>query len=122
MDKEIDLGVSPKEMHNSMPEPMPMKDMAEDSKPIYPHLHYSGPVELHLPEEGEMTVCFKKTSETSSVRSDGSHWYECCIEIHSLKDVESEEDEAPTRSYDDASEALDKLAEALRGAKRDEES
>lgn len=112
MDNEIDLGVSPKES-GIMPltEAIPLENKMPEK--TYPHFHYSGPKELELPDEGEMTICFKKTSETSSTRSDGSHWYECCIEVHTIKEVESEEPDEPTHRDRSAEEALDTLAEAI---------
>lgn len=80
----------------------------------YPHFHYCGPKELHLPDSGEMTVTFKKKSETSSIKDDGSHWYECCIEVREITEVESDEPKSPTSGDHSAEEALDTLAEELR--------
>lgn len=113
---KIDLGVDQSER---------FKDMAVSAPPMpekrvdYPRFHYSGPKELELPTEGEMTIQFKKTSETSMVRDDGSHWYECDIEVRCIHGVEGEdeEDESPTHRYNGTEEALDALVEQLRKAK-----
>jgi hypothetical protein len=79
----------------------------------YPSFHYDGPKELDLPEEGTMTVKFKRTGRSESER-DGKVNYSCSIDVLSIESVEGEEDDAPSKSYDDASSALDKIAEALR--------
>lgn len=106
----IDLGTT----HSKLMEAMPM----QDSGTTYPRFHYSGPKELDLPDEGEMTIKFRKVSETESKREDGSEWYECSIEVRCICDCgESEEMEAPTKRDTSAEEALDTLARALQKSK-----
>lgn len=114
MEKEmhIDLGVSPKEQYGDMATPMMAKD--EMPEKVYPRFHYSGPVELELPDEGTMEIEFCKKSETSRVKEDGKHWYECDIEVKSICEVEGEEEvEPPTRRDTSAEDALDALAEKV---------
>ena len=113
MSDEINLGVSPKEMYGDSP--LPATPGSKESEPIYPVFHYSGPKELHLPDHGDMTIHFRKKSETSQVRDDGSHWYECDIQVRKICDVESEEPGEPTHRDRSAEEALDAIAEALGG-------
>ncbi len=113
-EKEIDLGVSPKEQYGDMPMQVSQSDKMPDR--IFPRFHYSGPVELELPDEGTMEVEFCKKSETSRVREDGTHWYECDIEVKKILEVEGEdEDEVnpPTRRDTSAEDALDALAEKV---------
>lgn len=75
----------------------------------YPIFHYSGPEELDLPQEGDMVICFRKVRETSEVKQDGSHWYECDVEVRSIESVKGEEVEPPTRRYTSTEDSLDKL-------------
>jgi hypothetical protein len=106
---EIDLGIPASEKYEiSSPQEM-------GKEKVYPCFHYCGPVELELPDEGEMTIRFRKKSETSSVEEDGSHWYECDIEVRKLLGVDGGEPEAeaPSKSYDEAGDALDKIREML---------
>jgi len=103
----IDLGVSSKEQYGGPP------STGEPSETVFPSFHYSGPKELDLPEEGEMTVKFKKRRETYSKRSDGTPWYECDIEVCCICDVEDSEPDAPTQRHCGAEEALDAIAAAL---------
>lgn len=112
MDKEIDLGVSPKEQYGDMGNPMPSAKEEMPGK-VFPRFHYSGPVELELPDDGTMEIEFCKKTETSRVRDDGSHWYECDIEVKKILEVEGEdEDEVrpPSRRDTSAEDALDALA------------
>jgi hypothetical protein len=107
---EIDLGVSAKDKYEiSSPTEM-------GKEKVYPCFHYCGPVELDLPDEGEMTIRFRKKREASSVEEDGSHWYECDIEVRKMLGVDGEEpeaDEAPAKSYDEAGDALDSIRDRL---------
>lgn len=119
----IDLGVKPSDRwKGAMLSPMKPEGEPSDEKQ-FPVLHYCGPEELDLPDEGRMTVCFKKVSETSSTRSDGSHWYECDLEIHCICEVEDKDEEmgTPSRRNNEAESALDTIAEALRRAHEKEE-
>jgi hypothetical protein len=116
---EIDLGVSAKDKYSSGG-----IELAGTGKEIvYPCFHYCGPEELDLPDEGEMTIRFRKKKETSSVEEDGSHWYECEIEVRKITEVDGEdlEVEAPAHSNDEAGDALDKIAEGLMKLREHEE-
>lgn len=119
MKDEINLGVSPKEMGMGMPVAVEKSNSEPDK--IYPCLHLEGPEDLDLPEHGDMTIHFRRKSETSRVRDDGSHWYECCLEVRKLGDVEPEGPVSPTSRDNSTEEALDKLAEALSKRNEDED-
>jgi len=123
-DDKIDLGVSQKDLGCCQPVEI-SSSPSEKERIEYPAFHYSGPVDLDLPENFEATVCLKKISETSRVKSDGKHWYECCIEVHSLEDVEDQDEvKQPTSRNNDAETALDTLAKAImqkRGGGDDED-
>lgn len=115
---EIDLGVSAKEKYN-ISSPMEM----DSKEKMYPCFHYCGPVELDLPDEGEMTIKFRKKRETSSIEEDGTHWYECDIEVRKILGVDGEDVdvEPPARSRDEAGDALDKIAQGLMKLREHEE-
>jgi hypothetical protein len=113
------LGVSPKEMYGDGMINPATSVKSDEPKEIFPSFHYSGPKELHLPEEGKMEIHFCKTSETSRVKPDGSHWYECTIEVKCFGNVEGEEDETPGT---DAEKALDTLARALHKEREESEN
>lgn len=104
----IDLGVSHKEVYG---EPIAVGQSSGD--PVFPSFHYSGPKELDLPEEGEMTVRFKKRRESKTTRSGGEKWYECDIEVCCICEVEDNEPDEPTHRDRSAEEALDAIAAAL---------
>jgi hypothetical protein len=128
---EVNLGVTPQEKNraedsgngHSYSDPYPtnvggsMGAMGEG--PVcFPHFHYRGPVDLELPDDGEMTIRFCKKTETSSIDNDGKHWYCCKIEVRAIKDVDGKGPPeahipAPSKSFDEASGALDKIREGL---------
>lgn len=92
-----------------------MGPMEDSDEVVYPHFHYCGPLDLELPDDGKMLVQFVKRKETSYVEKDGKHWYECKVEIRVIEKVDGKEPEAhmPSKSYDAASDALDKLAKEI---------
>ncbi len=109
----IDLSES-----NDYPSPISTADYSKEKH--YPGLHISCDEDIDLPEEGEMTVTFKRRSATERTDKEGDCTYTydldiCSIESVDGKEVEDsdEEDNAGGKSYDDASSALDKIAEAL---------
>lgn len=82
----------------------------------YPSVTYDGPNELDLPDEGEMTIRFKKT-RTSESDYDGKKRHSCTFEVREILKVDGEkpevEVEAPAgNSKNDAEEALDTLMKA----------
>lgn len=110
MNKSIDLGMDMKECGPGCP--CSLNDSKMSDK-MYPCFHYSGKKELGLPIEGEMTITFKRKTSTSTEREDGSHWYECTIEVQEIKSVDGEEVSPPTARNNGTEAALDALAQAL---------
>jgi hypothetical protein len=107
---DIDLGVSAKDRY-SLSKPVEM----DSKEKVYPTFHYCGPVELDLPDEGELTITFRKKRESSSIEEDGSHYYECDIEVRKITEIDGEdtEVEAPAHSRDEAGDALDAIRDLL---------
>jgi len=119
---DIDLGVSAKDKYD-----MGGMQLSQGSKEkVYPCFHYCGPLELDLPDEGEMIITFRKKKETSEIEEDGSHWYSCDIEVRQIKSVDGEEAsesvEAPAHSRDEAGDALDRIREILEKGGNDNDS
>lgn len=115
---EIDLGVKAKDKYDIGG----MLPASDSNGKVYPHFHYCGPTELDLPDEGEMTIRFCKRSETSEIEEDGSHWYECKIEVKKILQVNGEDTEvsAPAISHSEAADALDRIASELEKLKAHE--
>ena len=97
---------------------------SKSKDPRYPSFHYEGDEELDLPEEGEMTVTFRVKTKSERRDSEGNCTYSYDIEVCTIEDVNGEDvedtdddEQAGGKSYDVASEALDKIAEALKGSK-----
>lgn len=89
-----------------------MATKSSDEK-YYPSFHYEGDKELDVPEEGTMTIRFKRTGRSESEHDDKVR-YSCSIDVLSIESVEGESDDSPSKSYDEASSALDKIAAALK--------
>ena len=108
---KIDLGVDRSKQFEGLSKPVgPPPSKRTD----YPRFHYSGPQELDLPDEGEMTIKFRKVSETESKREDGSEWYECSIEVQCICECDGKDEvEPPSKRDTSAEDALDTLARAL---------
>jgi hypothetical protein len=102
MPKEYPIDLGKKSDHSMMAMP---KESEDDSKVHYPSLYISG-VKVSLPDSGEITLKFKKLSETKSTR-EGKTDYSVELEIQEICDVESKEEE----KKEDSGEALDRLAE-----------
>ena len=100
---------------SSYSEPCCVSSQSEDRK-YYPNFHYEGDKELDLPEEGTMVIKFKRTSRSESER-DGKTRYSMSVDVCSIESVDGNEIEKPAESYDDASSALDKIAEMLKKEK-----
>jgi len=108
MDKSIDLGQSYEACC-----PSPMKE-GEKTK-HYPSFHYEGDTSLDLPKEGSMEISYKVTSEANSENRDGKKHYSCTIEVISIDEVESEDEEdiSPAHGADKSvSDLLDGLMKA----------
>lgn len=110
--KPIDLGMSYEE---SMP-----VSPKEDRKKHYPTFTYEGDEEMELPEEGKMTIHFCKVASTESERNGKKH-YSCTVEVKHILDVDAGdyEDDAPTKKYNGAEDALDRLMEKKMKEKND---
>lgn len=108
MDKEISLELD-SEYGSAMPT---MVSEGQKREPDYPAFRYEGIKELDLPDEGEMTVKFRKVSETSSVDKKGVHHYACTIEVQAICDVEGEEE--PDEMYDDKAKGTEDALDAIK--------
>ena len=89
-----------------MPSPVSPAD-SEAPEKYYPSLHIDGDAKDldQLPDSGEMTVKFKKTSHTTRT-ANGKSTATVGLDILSIEDVESGEDEASEE--EEPGDALDK--------------
>lgn len=105
-DKEISLAMDEGPYSVELPKP------SDKREPDYPSFHYDGEKELDLPDEGEMTIRFRKVSSTSSVNKQGEHRYACTIEVQAICDVEGEEE--PDEMYSDKAKGTEDALDALK--------
>lgn len=81
----------------------------------YPTVSYHGDKEIELPEEGEMTIKFKRVGKSESTDRSGKESYSCTFEVREIVScegcsVEAEDAEEPAgKAKNEAEDALDKL-------------
>jgi hypothetical protein len=102
----IDLGKSPKDLMGDMPVPTGEK-MPEK---LYPNLYLEWEKPYNFPDEGEMTVKFKKISEENRKGKDGKTTQRVELDILSILDTEPAEasDTGEDEGDEPTGEVLDK--------------
>lgn len=121
MSKEISLAREYPENHGGA-----LVSSPTERGPDYPVFHYAGTKELDLPEEGEMTIKFRKKREASEPGKNGAKdFYECDIEVKSICDVDGKDSDddvqPPARGSDKGvSDILDGLMAAHSALKEKE--
>jgi len=91
----------------------------------YPTLHLSKVgEEIDLPDEGVLTVTFKKIRSEESKNADGKERYSCTLELHDIRKVKEEKgccsDMPKKDKYAETGDVLDQLRAALAGEGEDE--
>ena len=116
----IDLGKSPKDLGVSTPE-MSAPGGEKIPKKIYPNLYLEWEKPYNFPDEGEMTVRFKKTSEENRKGKDGKFSQRVELDILEILDTEPAEgvEEDTEESTSGILDAEMKKVTAKKGAKYD---
>ncbi len=108
----IDLG----ESYENYPSP---QTASEPEGKRYPSFFIETDEDLDLPKEGEMTISFKRTSETHSESDPGGERYCCTIQVNKIVAVDGKETSTPSKKYDEAGDALDAIMNALKNKSED---
>jgi len=103
-DYPIDLG---KKM--DMPKMATNPSKEDKNKKYYPSLYLTWDSKYDLPDSGEMTVKFRKNSETTRKDRDGEESQDVSLDILSIESVEEGEEPGETNE-EDRGDALDKIA------------
>ena len=82
--------------------------IGDESETPFPSFHYEGDTELKIPAHGTMLVHYQVTRVVETTTKAGEH-YACDVQLKRIISAEPEV-EAPVRRYDEAGDALDKLA------------
>lgn len=83
----------------------------------YPTFTVERDSELDIPEEGVMSIRYRKVRSSESVDKSGDEHYSCTIEVQAIEDVEEEADEERS-STNDTADALDELMKKHMTAKK----
>jgi hypothetical protein len=105
--KSIDLG-----RKMAMPEPVTASKDEEKDTTHYPTLYVDDVEALgDIPEEGEMTIRYKKVGSSVS-ETGGKKHHSCTLEVRKVMDVTGDESDDSQQESDDKDrgDALDKLA------------
>lgn len=100
----IDLAKTPESL--GMPTPTAKSD--EPSTPIYPSLYLEWEKPYGFPDEGTMTVKFKKRSEETRKHGDGEMTQRVELDIMEILDTEGKETTPDKKDEEDSGEVLDK--------------
>jgi hypothetical protein len=91
---------------------IPTNPGEKPSEMYYPELTFREKDEPEFPEEGVMKIRYKKTRTSMDKKSKKP--YQCTIEVHEIISAEGKKEEAgedaPTKKFDEAGDALDKIA------------
>ena len=80
----------------------------------YPSFHYSGDQELALPDEGTMTIRFKRTGMSTNTDRDGEEHYSCSVDVVEIISVGASKG-AKKSAGKETEDALDALAKEYGG-------
>lgn len=81
---------------------------SEEDRTYYPSTYFTGPKDLKLPDEGVMTVRFRKNSESSSRPREGKETYDCSVDFLEILSVKGEGEPKEDRGAE-----LDKLRDEI---------
>lgn len=90
----------------------------EKNKKYYPSLYLDWDSKYDLPDSGEMTIRFKKTSETTRTDREGDQSQSVSLDILSIESVEEDSAEETKESRGDS---LDRIAKKGKYSETDEE-
>lgn len=110
----------PINLGRKMEAPEAAPEPTKSSEMCFPSLYIDGEDSqlAELPESGEMTVKFKKTSHTATTRN-GKKSTSVCLDILSIENIEPEAEEAGEEETTE--DALDKAAAAEKAAQEEDE-
>lgn len=101
----------PYDLGRKSPEGCPCSVSTQSDKDTtyYPSVYFSGPKDLDLPDDGVMTVRFRKNSESSSRPREGKESYDCSVDVLEILSVKGESE---SKSENRGAE-LDKLRDEI---------
>ena len=100
--KKIELDVDLERNYNGLSGPSRASE--------YPEVSFTEDEPCNIPEEGVLTVKYRLVRHGTDTSDENRPQYSYTICLKELVSAVSEELEAPSKKYDEAGEALDKLA------------
>lgn len=86
----------------------PLAVSGDKDRRYFPEFTFREKDEPEFPDEGKMVIRYKKVRTAMDAKS--SKPYSCTVEVREIVSAEGEKDDAPSKKYDEAGPALDKLA------------
>jgi len=102
----IDLDMSREEAGES-----PAESAAEPSSegPQYPNFYVDGKEKLPIPDQGTMTIKYKRVAESESTRDGEDPHYSCTIEVQKILDCQGEADDGNAEVDPDAKLTMESI-------------
>jgi len=90
--------------------------MGEKDSEYFPEFTFRESGEPEFPDEGTMVIRYRKVRSSVDKKSDKP--YSCTLEVREIVSAEgSDEDESPSKKYDEAGEAMDRhMAEKMKSS------
>ena len=91
----------------------PVSPGEKKQEEYFPEFTFKEDDEPELPEEGVMKIRYKKTRSSEDKKAKKP--YSCTIEVREIISVDGKPEDvndAPTKKYDEAGDALDKIAKS----------
>lgn len=99
----------------------PTETMGQNKEPevYYPEFTFREDEPPEFPDEGVMTIKYKKVRSSVDKKAAKGKRYSCTLEVHKIISAEGEKDDSPTKRDTRTGDALDKLAKER--SKKDED-
>jgi len=87
----------------------------------YPSLYIDSDKELSLPDEGTMTIKFKKVGSSTNKPRDGKESHSCTVDVLEISNVKGGASKSKSKDEESSSDALDRTRKEVE-AEKDEDN
>lgn len=102
-----------------MSESMPTEPMKMDSDEMhYPSLYIDSDKKLDIPDEGTMTIKFKKVGSSTNKPRNGKESHSCTVDVLEISNIKGGKSESKN---EDSGDALDRVKDEVVKGKSDED-
>lgn len=88
----------------------------------YPSLYIDSEGKLDIPEEGTMTIKFKKVSSSTNKPREGKEQHSCTIDVMEISDIKGGKGKSKDKDEESSGDALDRVKKEVESEKEDDDS